>query len=73
VELDEIKNTKSTALRAKQIAGPNGLLPIALSTWWAGVKSGRYPKPRKLGPRVTVWMREEVMALLDLQPGNDNQ
>src|SRR5262249_55328211 len=22
------------------------------STWWAGVKAGRYPKPVKLGPRI---------------------
>lgn len=53
------------ALRANQIAGPTGILPISLSAWWAGVKDRRYPQPIKLSPRVTVWKRDEVMALLD--------
>ena len=26
------------------------LIPVSRSTWWAGVKSGRYPQPVKLGP-----------------------
>jgi predicted DNA-binding transcriptional regulator AlpA len=56
---------QSAALRANQIAGPKGILPISLSTWWAGVKSGRYPQPTKLGPRVTVWRRDQVMELLE--------
>ncbi|MTV38040.1 AlpA family phage regulatory protein [Duganella radicis] len=54
-------------LRAKQIAGP--ILPISLSTWWAGVKSGRYPQPIKLGPRTTVWRRDEILALFDESSG----
>ena len=53
------------ALRVRQIVKPDGILPIAASTWWAGVKNGRYPAPIRLGPRVTVWRREDVLALLD--------
>lgn len=26
------------------------LIPVARSTWWAGVKSGRYPQSAHLGP-----------------------
>jgi len=34
---------------------------MSKSTWWAGVKSGRYPKPVKLGPRITSWrVRREL-------------
>jgi len=33
--------------------------PVSKSTWWAGVKSGRFPKPVKLGPRITAWRAEE--------------
>lgn len=40
-------------------------LPVCKSTWWAGVKSGRYPKPVKLGPRTTCWRVEDVIALVD--------
>jgi predicted DNA-binding transcriptional regulator AlpA len=38
--------------------------PIGRSTWWAGVKSGRFPRPVKLGPRTTAWRVEEIRGLL---------
>ncbi len=42
-----------------------GLIPVKRSTWWAGVKSGRYPKPTNvLGPRVTAWRVEDIRKLL---------
>lgn len=41
------------------------LFPIGRSTWWAGVKSGRYPKPVKLGPRITAWRVEDVLAAIE--------
>jgi predicted DNA-binding transcriptional regulator AlpA len=40
------------------------IFPVGRSTWWAGVKCGRYPRPVKLGPRVTAWKVEDVRALL---------
>jgi len=40
------------------------IIPVCKSTWWAGVKSGRFPKPVKLSPRVTVWRVEDVRALI---------
>lgn len=52
-------------LRLSAIVGPGGLLPIAKSTWWAGVKSGRYPPPIKLGPRITVWREEDISCLAE--------
>lgn len=41
------------------------VFPIGRSTWWAGVKSGRYPKPVKLSERVTCWRVSDIRALLD--------
>ena len=41
------------------------LLPIGKSTFWAGIKSGRFPKPVKLGPRTSAWRREDILALLE--------
>ena len=42
------------------------LIPVSRSTWWAGVKSGRYPQPtKKLGERITAWRVEDIRALLD--------
>ena len=40
------------------------LLPVSASTWWAGVKSGKFPQPIKLGQRITVWRSDEIDALL---------
>jgi predicted DNA-binding transcriptional regulator AlpA len=40
------------------------IIPVGKSTWWAGVKDGRYPKPVKLGPRVTAWRVEDIRALI---------
>lgn len=42
------------------------LIPVSRSTWWAGVKSGRYPQPtRSLGERITAWRIEDIRGLLD--------
>jgi predicted DNA-binding transcriptional regulator AlpA len=41
------------------------LIPVAPSTWWAGVKDGRFPQSVKLGPRTTCWRASDVLALID--------
>ncbi|MFC5741193.1 helix-turn-helix transcriptional regulator [Dyella tabacisoli] len=41
------------------------LIPVSKSTWWAGVRSGRYPKPTKLGERITAWRVEDIRALIE--------
>jgi len=40
------------------------LIPLSKSTWWAGVSSGRFPKPVKLGPRITAWRVEDIRDLI---------
>ena len=50
--------------RLKQIVKPDGIFPLAASTWWAGVKAGRYPKPIKLGPRISAWRGSDLNALI---------
>jgi prophage regulatory protein len=40
------------------------IIPVSKSTWWAGVKSGIYPRPVKLGPRVTVWHIEDIREFI---------
>lgn len=51
-------------VRLNQILGPYGPLPISKSSFWAGVKSGRYPQPRKISARVTVWRAEDIRSLI---------
>lgn len=42
------------------------IIPVSRSTWWAGVKSGRYPQPtRALGRRITAWRVEDIRALIN--------
>lgn len=58
-------------LRLKQILGDPyarppvpAIIPIGKSTWWDGIKKGRFPKPVKLGPRTTAWRVEDIRTLL---------
>ncbi|MBN4073300.1 AlpA family phage regulatory protein [Mariprofundus ferrooxydans] len=43
--------------------------PVSKSTWWAGVKSGRYPQPVKLGPKTTAWRVSDIVRLIDKMSG----
>lgn len=42
-----------------------GLIPVSKSTWWSGVRAGRYPKPVKLGPNTTAWRVEDIRELIE--------
>ena len=59
-------------LRLKQIIGDESatppippLIPVKKSCWWKGVKEGRFPKPIKLSPRVTVWKETDIYAYIN--------
>ena len=41
------------------------VIPVGRSTWWLGVKQGRYPAAVKLGPRITVWRVEDIRKLIE--------
>ena len=40
------------------------VIPISKSSWWAGVKSGKYPKPIKHGGR-TFWKAQDIQDLIE--------
>ncbi len=40
------------------------VFPVSRSAFWAGVKSGKYPKPVKLSERTTAWKVEDIRALI---------
>lgn len=52
-------------VRLSSILAPHGPIPVSKSTWWEGVKHGRYPQSVKLGPRITVWRVEDIRALIE--------
>jgi predicted DNA-binding transcriptional regulator AlpA len=59
-------------LRISQIVGNRKakppitpLFPVSRTTWWTGVKNGRYPAPVRLSEGVTVWRAEDIRKLID--------
>ncbi len=40
-------------------------LGIKKSFFWEQVKEGRFPKPIKIGPRVSVWRVEDIRQLIN--------
>lgn len=41
------------------------VFPVSRSTWWSGVRSGRFPQAVKLSERCTAWRAEDIRALLE--------
>ncbi len=39
-------------------------VPVSKSTWWQGCRTGRFPKPVKLG-RITAWKCEDIRSLIE--------
>lgn len=59
-------------LRLPQIIGdPNHapplppIIPVSKSTWWQGIRDGRFLAPVKLGPKTTAWRVEDIRALIE--------
>ena len=38
------------------------IFPFSSATLWRKVKAGTFPKPVKLGPRITAWRVEDIRA-----------
>ena len=76
-----MKNTVHTIpetgfLRLRQILGDlksnppiPPIIPISRSSWWAGVRCGRFPRQTKLGPRTSAWRVDEIRALINRDRG----
>ncbi|BBL58501.1 helix-turn-helix transcriptional regulator [Methylomonas koyamae] len=45
--------------------GIEPLIPIGRSTFLAGVREGKYPKPVKLGQKTTAWRKTDIQKLVD--------
>lgn len=41
------------------------LIPVGKTTWWNGIKDGRYPQGVKISTRRTAWRAEDIQALLN--------
>ena len=46
------------------------IIPVSKSTWWAGIKTGRFPQPvHTLGGRITAWRVEDIRDLIGRATG----
>jgi prophage regulatory protein len=70
LKLPQIQQLPETGfLRLGQIIGnpktnTPALIPIGRTTFLNGVKSGKFPKPVKLGERTIAWPVESIRALI---------
>ena len=60
--LEEKQSATSTCLyRLPQVLAR---IPVSKSSWFEGIKSGRYPRGLQLGPRTTVWRSDDIDCLI---------
>ncbi|MDP1771083.1 MAG: AlpA family phage regulatory protein [Methylobacter sp.] len=57
-------------LRLSQIIGNKktntpALIPVSRTSWFNGIKLGKYPKSVKLGERTVAWKAEDIRDLID--------
>jgi predicted DNA-binding transcriptional regulator AlpA len=65
---DHIHIPATGFLRLPQVLA---FIPVGKSSWWRGVKEGRYPKPVKIAPRSTAWKAEDIAALVECLGGTE--
>ena len=51
-------------------AGIPSIIPFSKTTWWEGVKSGRFPPSIKLSKRCTAWKISDIRILQEAMEGN---
>lgn len=39
--------------------------PVGKTTWWCGVRDGKFPRPVRLGPRSVAWRASAIQALIE--------
>lgn len=61
--MDKVTDISETGFL--RLSGVLKLIPISKSSWWEGVRTGRYPKSVKLGPHTTAWRVEDIRRLIE--------
>ncbi|MTI52846.1 MAG: AlpA family phage regulatory protein [Alcanivorax sp.] len=60
-----LQNQKAGSGPKRPRPGIPALIPVSRSTWWNGVKSGRFPPGVKLSGGITVWRVEDIREFLE--------
>jgi len=59
------QNRKAGKRPVQPRAGIPPIIPVSRTTWWRGVKEGRFPPGVKLSGGITVWRVEDIRKLLE--------
>jgi hypothetical protein len=62
-ELQQAALMRLPAIVGDKAAGTPGVFPVSRSSFLAGVKSGKYPKPIRVG-RSVAWRQKDILDLL---------
>lgn len=49
-------------MRLKQVLE---VFPISKASWYAGIETGIYPRPKRMGKKAVGWLASEIKALID--------
>ena len=52
------------------------VMGIGRTSWWEGIRKGKYPKPAKFGAKTACWHVDDLRALiarLKAEAGNENR
>lgn len=49
------------------------VIPVSRSTWWNGVKTGKFPASVKIGERITAWHVDDIRNYIQTLSPNTNQ
>jgi prophage regulatory protein len=68
-----MEGSSTALLRITDILGDKDqgirpLIPVSRTTWYSGIKRGMYPKPVKLGDRVSAWRSQDIQKLIEHGP-----
>lgn len=55
-----MNSSRSPRIRVKEVSK---ILGCAVSTVWAWANKGYIPKPRRVGPKFSFWLRSEIDAV----------
>ena len=55
-----VRPVTGALLRMSKLAGRDGLIGVSKSTIWAWVARGQFPRPVRIGRRVTAWREEDI-------------
>jgi len=61
-KIDRSKLPETGFIRLPQVLS---IYPVSKSTWWEGIRVGKYPQGVKLSGRVTAWRVQDIRRLIE--------